>query len=74
MCKLIRSIISKRLKYRFPAHIDLKYGGALNDYCTRWCKRDDVEPNALNNWKLNIFQIIDKHISYFFELPWSSPP
>ena len=25
---------------------------ALNDYCTRWCKREHVESNALNNWKL----------------------
>ena len=38
---------------------------ALNDYCTRWCKQEHVESNALNNWKLNIFQIIDKRISFY---------
>ena len=62
----IRSIIFKGHKYRFPAHIDFTkcreaIAKALNDYCTRWCKRKHVESYALNNWKLNIFQIIDTH-------------
>ena len=66
----IRSIISKGPKYRFPAHIDFTkfreaIAKALNDYCTRRCKRKHVESNALNNWKLNIFQIIDKRISFY---------
>ena len=66
----IRSIISKGPKCRFPAHIDFTecreaLAKALNDYCTRWCKREHVESNALNNWKLNIFQIIDKLISFY---------
>ena len=66
----IRSIISKGLKYIFPTHIDCKkcresIAGALNDYCTRWCKREHVESNALNEWKLNIFLIIDKRISFY---------
>ena len=53
----IRSVtcISKGLKYRSPAHIDFNKcretiaTSALNDYCTRWCKREHVETNALNN-------------------------
>ena len=61
----IRSVISKGPKYRFPAHIDFNKcrettASALNDYCTRWCKREHVESNALNNWKLKIFKIIDE--------------
>ena len=42
-----------------------------------WCKRERVESNVLNNWKLNIFQIIDKcilnkkrNVTYF--LPYIS--
>ena len=31
----------------------------------RLCKREHVESNALNNWELNIFQIIDKRISFY---------
>ena len=66
----IRTIISKDPNYRFPAHIDFTkcreaIAKALNGYCTRWCKREHVESNALNNWKLNIFQIIDKRISFY---------
>ena len=43
----ICSVISKGPKYRFPAHIDFNkcretIGSALNDFCTRWCKREHV--------------------------------
>ena len=51
-------------KYRFSVPIDFKSGfeeiaGALQEFCNRWCKREHVESNALNSWKLNIFKIID---------------
>ena len=67
----IRSIISKGPKYKLPAHIYFTkcvetIAKALNGYCTRWCKREHVESKALNNWKLNMFQIIDKRISFYF--------
>ena len=63
----IRLVISKGPKYRFPAHIDFSkcrgtLASTLNDYCTCWCKREQVESNALNNWKLKIFKIIDEHV------------
>ena len=80
----ICSIISIGSKYRFPTHIDFKkcreaIAGGFNYYCTRWCKREHVESNALNNWKLNIFQIIDKRISCYsnnpdLHLPPPPPP
>ena len=38
----------------------------INDYCTRWCKREHVESNALNNWKLKIFKIIDERVLFYF--------
>ena len=66
----IRSVISKGPKYRFPAHIDFNkcretIASALNVYCTRWCKRKHVESNALNNWKLKIFKIIDERVLFY---------
>ena len=66
----IRSIISKGPKYKFPAHIDFNkcretIAIALNDYCTRWCKREHVESNALNNRKLKIFKIIDERVLFY---------
>ena len=66
----IRLVISKGPKYRFPAHIDFSkcretLASTLNDYCTRWCKREQVESNALNNWKLKIFKIIDERVLFY---------
>ena len=65
----IRPVISKGPKYRFPAHIDFNkcretIASALYDYCTRMCKREHVESNALNNWKLKIFKIIDERVLF----------
>ena len=39
--------------------------GALQEFCYRWCKREHVESNALNSWKLNISKIIDGRISFY---------
>ena len=38
---------------------------SLNDFSNRWCKRESVEPNALKEWKINIFEIIDTRISFY---------
>ena len=27
---------------------------SLNDFSNRWCKRENVEPDALKEWKINI--------------------
>ena len=50
-------------KYRFPVPIDFKscrveIAGALQEFCNRWCKRQHVESNALNSWKLNILKLL----------------
>ena len=70
----IRSIISKGPKYRLPSQIDFnkcreEIAASLNEFCKRWCKRENVENNALNNWKLNIFKIIDTRISFYSDHP-----
>ena len=54
------SIICKGPKYSFHLPIDFKSCSkeieeALQEFCNRWCKREHVESNALNSWKLNIF-------------------
>ena len=66
----IRSVISKGPKYRFLANIDFNkcretVASALNDYSTRWCIREHVESNALNNGKLKIFKIIDERVLFY---------
>ena len=42
-----------------------KIAGSLNEYCNRRCKREHVEGDALKDWKLNIFKIIDQRISFY---------
>ena len=42
-----------------------KIAGSLNEFCNRWCKRELVECDALKDWKLNIFKIIDRRISFY---------
>ena len=64
----IRSIIAKGPKYRFPAKIDFqkcreKIAAILNEYCNRWCKRERCD--ALKDWKLNIFKIVGRRISFY---------
>ena len=66
----IRNIASKGPKYRFPSQIDFnryreEIASALNDFGNRWCKRESVECNALKEWKLSIYNILDKHIKFF---------
>ena len=66
----VRNIISKGLKYRFPSKIDFPkcrrgMNASLNDFNNRWCKRENVEPDALKEWNINIFKIIDTRISFY---------
>ena len=37
---------------------------SLNDFSNRWCKRENVEPDALKDWKINILKIIDTRIHF----------
>ena len=67
--RLIQSIICKGPTYRFPLPIDFKscreeIAGALQEFCNR-CKREHVESNALNSWKINIFKVIDGRILFY---------
>ena len=66
----IRDIVSKCPKNRFPSHIDFnicreEIASALNVFCNRSCKRESVECNALKEWKLSIFNIVDKRINFY---------
>ena len=56
----VRNIISKGPKCRFPSNINFskcrkEIAASLNDLSNRWCKRENVQPDALKEWKINIF-------------------
>ena len=66
----IHNIISKGPKYRFPSYIDFpkcrrEIAASLNDFSNRWCKWENVEPDALKKWKIYIFKINDTRISFY---------
>ena len=57
------------IKSRYTSTIDFpkcrkEIAAFLNDYSNRWCKRENVEPDALKEWKINIFKLIDIRISF----------
>ena len=75
----VRNIISIGPKYRFPSNIDFskcrrEIAASLNDFSNRWCKRENVEPDALKEWKINIFKIIDTRISFYSRNTHLLPP
>ena len=75
----VHNIISKGPKYRFPSNIDFsksrrEIAASLNDFSNRWCKRENVEPDALKEWKINIFKIIDTRISFYSRNTHLLPP
>ena len=50
-----------------------KIAGSLNEFCNRWYKREHVECDALKDWKLNIFKIIDRRISFYSKSTYMLP-
>ena len=66
----IRSIIAEGPKYRLPAKINFQkcrenIAASLNEYYNQLCKREHGEFDALKDWKLNIFKIIDRRFSVY---------
>ena len=43
----------------------VEIAASVNDFSNRWCKRENVEPEALKEWKINIFKIIDTRFSFY---------
>ena len=59
----------KNLNIDFPSNIDFPKcprdtAASLNGFSNLCCKRENVEPDALKEWKINIFKIIDTRISF----------
>ena len=44
-----------------------KIAAPLNEFCNRLCKREHVECNALKDLELNIFRLIDRRISFYYQ-------
>ena len=75
----VRFIISKCPKYRFSSYIDFpkcrrEIAASFIDFSNRWCKRENVESDALKEWKIDIFKIIDTRISFYSRNTHLLPP
>ena len=70
----LRSLFEKGPKYRLPSRIDFTkcrsfVEEALQSYCKRWCKKENVGVHALNDWKNEFLRIIDIRIENFTKNP-----
>ena len=75
----VRNIISKGPKYRFPSNIEFpkcrrEIDASLNDFSNRWCKWQNADTDALKEWKINTFKIIDTRISFYSSNAHILPP
>ena len=75
----LRKLLSKGPKYRLPNTLDfnssrIKIAEALHNFSTKWCKRENVEQNALSEWIKQIFKIIDTRIKFYSSRPDLLPP
>ena len=57
-------LFRKVLNIDFPLILISLIAASLNDFSNRWRKRENVEPDALKEWKISIFKIIDTRISF----------
>ena len=64
----------KVLNIDFPLKCCRDISASLNDFSNRWCKRENVEPDALKEWIINIFKIIDTRIYFYSRNTHILPP
>lgn len=62
--------MSKGPKYRLPSSIDfdscrIQITEAIKEFSIKWCKREHVELDALDDWIKRIFDIMDKRIAFY---------
>ena len=68
------SKIQVSFPYRFKKKCREETASELNDFGNRWCKRQYVEPNALKEWKVSIFKIVDQRIKFHSQNTNLLPP
>ena len=77
--------VSKVEKFRFSqtchsysesatVSVKVSFQFLVLDFGNRWCKREYVEPNALKEWKVSIFKIVDQRIKFYSQNTILLPP
>ena len=75
----LKSIFTKGPKYRLPSPVNFdtclsEITHSLDDFSTKWCKKENADPNALNNWNKAILSIISTRIKFYESNPHLLPP
>ena len=75
----LKDIFTKGPKYRLPTKINFvkcleHITDALNNFINVWCKRENVENAALENWKTFILSKIKGRIEFYLSNPNLLPP
>ena len=47
--------------------------GSLGGFCGRWCGWGRVGCGALKEWKLNIFRVVDRRVSFYSQNTYMLP-
>ena len=76
--KRIRYLFKKGPKYRLPTKINFDscledIVPSIDNFCSKWCKRENVSIDALRRWKQKIFEIINQRISFYKSNPKHLP-
>ena len=76
--KRIRHLFLKGPKYRLPSKIDFTsclddMTSSIENFCSKWCKRENVPCDALYKWKSKIFDIIEQRIRFYNDNPQHLP-
>lgn len=66
----MRSILTKGPKYRLPAFIDFDkclsvINDAILDFSAKWCRRENADPVALDDWKSQVLYIVNTRIDFY---------
>ena len=77
--KMLQDIISKGPKFRLPNVIEFDkcfsvIKDSLEEFCVKWCKRENTSSDALVTWKAQILSIVEKRILFYQSNPNLLPP
>ena len=76
--KNLKKLLRRGPKYRLPIPIDFdncveEIETSLQEYCTKWCKKENAEITALNEWKTKVLFMAINKISFYNKNPLALP-
>ena len=68
----VRCMVSKGPRCGFPSRIDFgkcgeEVASAFGDFGGRWCGRKYVEPGAVKEWRVDVFEVVGRRVEFYFQ-------